>query len=236
MAISKESDLYIPLKSFFEEKGFVVRSEVNRCDLVARNEEGQFIIVEMKKSLNLTVLIQGVKRLSLTDQVYLAVEYTPRTRKRHAYTWKDATDVCKRIGIGLITVEFFKTRNPRVEVWCEPAASEAKRKTPTKKQQRLAKEFSGRSGDYHLGGITGQKLVTAYREKSLHCAYILKSGEPVRLKFIREQTGIDTAASILRNNYYGWFARESRGYYRITEQGKQALDEYAHIVEKMLSK
>src|SRR5690625_1017771 len=101
MTIAKESELYLPLKAFFEASGCVVRSEVNKCDLVAKYPDGQFIVVEMKKSLNMALLVQGVKRLSLTDQVYLAVEYRPRTRHRHAFTWPDAAKVCKKIGIGL---------------------------------------------------------------------------------------------------------------------------------------
>ena len=205
---------------------------MNQCDLVARNDSGQFIVVEMKKSLNLTLLIQGVKRMSLTDQVYLAVEYTPRSRKKHAFTWQDAVRLCKRIGIGLITVQFYQKRKPRIEVLCDPGASSARR--AAHKRKRMEREFLERSGDYQLGGITGEKLVTAYREKSLHCAYALKEGTPMRLKDIRESTGDNGVSNILQKNYYGWFAREQRGVYRLTEQGKAALKQYADIVEHML--
>ena len=42
---------------------------------------------------------------------------------------------------------------------------------------------------------------------------------------------IPTVASMLQANYYGWFERVSRGRYTLTASGKQALIEYAHVIQ-----
>lgn len=77
------------------------------------------------------------------------------------------------LGIGLMTVTFFKTKAPVIDVLCEPGEA-PQRRTRRKKQARLLLEFRERSGDYNVGGSTGRKLVTAYREKALRCAYALQ--------------------------------------------------------------
>ncbi len=46
----KESDMYLPIKDFLVEDGYVVRGEVNNADIVAV-KGGDMIIVEMKKKL-----------------------------------------------------------------------------------------------------------------------------------------------------------------------------------------
>ena len=38
----------------------------------------------------------------------------------------------------------------------------------------ILKEFGARYGDYNTGGVTGEKLVTAYRELALHIAALLE--------------------------------------------------------------
>ena len=54
MAVKHETELYAPLKAFFEERGYEIKSEVRHCDLVGyRPESDEPLIVEMKKSFNL---------------------------------------------------------------------------------------------------------------------------------------------------------------------------------------
>lgn len=49
MAIKQETELYAPLKSFFERQGYDIKGEVRTCDLVGiREDEAQPLIVEMK--------------------------------------------------------------------------------------------------------------------------------------------------------------------------------------------
>lgn len=49
MAVKHETELYAPLKSFFERQGYDIKGEVRTCDLVGLREgEEQPLIVEMK--------------------------------------------------------------------------------------------------------------------------------------------------------------------------------------------
>ena len=68
-----ERDLYPPVKALLESLGFTVRGEVNGCDVVAVRGD-DLVIVELKRAVNLELLLQAVDRLRLTDAVYLAVE------------------------------------------------------------------------------------------------------------------------------------------------------------------
>jgi hypothetical protein len=45
--------------------------------------------------------------------------------------------------------------------------------------------------------------------------------------------GSEKAASILRENYYGWFERVERGIYRLHEAGGNALAEYEELVVQL---
>ena len=73
MAMKLESDLYLPVKHFLEQQGYEVKGEVKDCDLMAVREE-DILIVELKLHFNLTLVLQGVERLKLTPNVFLAIE------------------------------------------------------------------------------------------------------------------------------------------------------------------
>ena len=45
----KETDLYNPIKVFFEAKGYEVKAEVTDCDVVALKKDEEPIIIELKK-------------------------------------------------------------------------------------------------------------------------------------------------------------------------------------------
>ncbi|WP_127588605.1 DUF2161 domain-containing phosphodiesterase, partial [Paenibacillus koleovorans] len=233
MAIQSETELYPPIKTYWESLGYEVKSEVRHCDLVAIRGDEPPVIVELKKSLNLPLLVQGIDRLQQTDTVYLAVEMPSTGRAPHQLRWSDLVRLCRMLGLGLMTVRFYKRRRPAVEVLCDPAPY-----TPRKskvKATRLLYEFRERSGDYNVGGSTRRKLVTAYREKALHCAYWLRESGPSSPKRLRELTENAKAQLLLRDNYYGWFVRVERGVYRLTPAGEQALVEHGDIVSRMLA-
>ncbi|PZD94296.1 hypothetical protein DNH61_17960 [Paenibacillus sambharensis] len=231
MAVKHETELYTPVKAYYEKLGYEVKSEVLHCDLVAvKPGEEATVIVEMKKTFNLALLLQGVERLRLTDRVMLAVE---RNRKKSGAVnqrFGDLTELCRLLGLGLMTVTFYKTKAPAVEVLCEPGDPPA-RGMRRKRQSRLLTEFRERSGDYNVGGSTGRKLVTSYREKALRCAWALHKEGELPPRRVRELSGSPQAARILLNDYYGWFERVDRGVYRLRPQGVQALIDYADVVE-----
>jgi len=67
-----ETDLYGPLKTWFEDQGFLVRGEVLHCDLVAQKGD-DLVVVELKLKPSLKLLYQATDRLQLTDEVYIAL-------------------------------------------------------------------------------------------------------------------------------------------------------------------
>ena len=230
MAVKEEAELYSPLKQFFEVRGYEVKGEVKHCDLVAvRPGEDDMLIVEMKKTFNLALLLQGVERLRVSEQVFLAVERNRKKSGAHNQRFGELTQLCRMLGLGLITVTFYKTKAPFIEVLCEPGElpRTLRRKT---RQARLLNEFRERSGDYNTGGIRSTQLVTAYREKALRCAYALHAEGSAPPRRVAELSGCSKAASILQKDYYGWFERVERGIYRLRPAGLSALDQYAEII------
>ncbi|NQX48139.1 hypothetical protein HQN87_22700 [Paenibacillus tritici] len=178
MAIKQETELYAPLKGFFERQGYEIKGEVRTCDLVGiREDEAQPLIVEMKKSFNLALLLQGIERLRLSPNVYLAVERVREKKGAVNQRWGELSGLCRRLGLGLITVVFYKTKAPLVEVLAEPGEAPPQARSAVRRRERLLYEFRERSGDYNTGGSTRVKLVTAYREKALRVALALQALE-----------------------------------------------------------
>jgi hypothetical protein len=228
MSILSETELYPPIKSFLEKQGYSVRAEVRNCDLVAIRGEEPPIIVELKKTFNLPLLIQGIHRLQHSNQVYLAVEQNPKGRAPYNLKWSDLQHLCRMLGLGLMTVRFYKTKKPFVEIQCDPIPY-----IPRKNAKRTASilnEFKERSGDYNVGGSNKRKLVTAYREKSLRCAVLLQQNGPLTTKQLREMTGNGKVTLLLQHNYYLWFQRVNRGVYELTPLGVEALGTFEHVI------
>jgi hypothetical protein len=227
MPIQTETELYAPIKHYFEQRGYTVRGEVKHCDLVAIRGEEPPVIVELKKSFNIPLLVQGIDRLRLTQQVYVAFELPNKGRAPHRLQWEDLRRLCRMLGLGIMTVQFYKRKKPAVDVVCEPTPYTLR---PNKRAAlQVVHEFHERSGDYNVGGSSKQKLMTAYREKSLLCAFLLREHGPLSPRQLRDFTGNKAVSSLLQKNYYRWFIRQSRGIYHITPLGEKALIEYAHV-------
>lgn len=218
--MTRETELYSPVKAFFTERGFSVRSEVRDCDLTAVKGD-QLVIVELKTGFNLDLVLQGVERKRLCDAVYLAVPRPKAMRSR----WRKIMRLCRALGLGLLFV------SPRglVEAALHPQ-TQAPRKS-SRAQQLLLREINGRSGDYNTGGSTGRPLVTAYREEALRVAECI-GDKLMRPRDVAAATGITKAPLILQNNHYDWFERVERGVYRLSAQGSQALIDYADVLKK----
>ncbi|TQR45028.1 DUF2161 family putative PD-(D/E)XK-type phosphodiesterase [Paenibacillus popilliae] len=241
--ILKESELYAPIKTYFEAIGYHVRGEVRHCDMVAIRPdapEAEPIIIELKSSFNVTLLLQALDRLKLSSTVYVAVAKKKETRSSHPVS--GLRQLCERLGLGFLLVTFYKRKAPFVEAICHPpgwveqadqAVYKPKPVRPSKtRAARLVREFHARSGDYNVGGTTKQPLVTAYREKALRVANVLQEG-PLRAAIVRSRAGVGDAASILQKNYYGWFERQGRGIYALTSEGTVAIAQYANILAQL---
>ncbi|WP_426449014.1 DUF2161 domain-containing phosphodiesterase [Paenibacillus sp. S-38] len=241
MAIKSETELYAPVKAYLEELGYSVRGEVRHCDVVAVRGEEPPLIIELKRSFSIPLLLQGIDRLRLTRSVYVAFERPAKGKAPHNATWPELRKLCGMLGLGMITVQFYKTRKPRVEVECHPLEGQAlyPLASPPRHSKyaagKLLQEFQERRADYNVGGSTKRKLVTAYREKSLQLASLLGSRGPMSPKQLRDLTGHAQAASMLQKNYYLWFRRVDRGVYTLSPQGEEALKTYAHVVDGLPS-
>jgi hypothetical protein len=200
-----ETDLYAPVKRFLERQGYAVKAEVRSCDVVALRGDEPPVIVELKTAFSLQLIYQAMDRLTLTDTVYVAVARPKRGVP------SEAVKLCKRIGVGLIVV----AASGNVEVLADPLPYTPRKNA--KRRRLLLREFAARKGDPNVGGCTGVKLMTAYRQDAVLCAEYLRAHGPSRVRDIREMTKVDRAANILRDNHYGWFVREARGIYGLTE-------------------
>ncbi|MEK3884148.1 DUF2161 family putative PD-(D/E)XK-type phosphodiesterase [Paenibacillus sp. PL2-23] len=230
MAVKREEELYEPIKRYYEDRGYQVKSEVKHCDLVAMHPlKEETIIVEMKKTFNLALLLQGIERLRINDHVVLAVERNRRKKGAHNQRFGDLTELCRMLGLGLMTVTFYQTKAPVVEWLCEPGDPPI-RGARHRKRERLLMEFRERSGDYNVGGSSGRKLVTAYREKALRCAYVLSKRGPSAPREVAAATGFARSGELMRTNHYGWFQRLERGRYALVPQGAAALEQYRDVL------
>ena len=98
----QESDLYLPIKRFLESQGYEVKGEVRDCDVLALRAEEDPVLVELKLSLNLTVVLQAVERLSLTSKVYVGIPRRCKILKRRR---RQIIKLLRMLGLGLVTVD-----------------------------------------------------------------------------------------------------------------------------------
>jgi len=226
----REEDMYKPIYDYLGSLGYIVRSEVNHCDIAAVKGE-ELLVVEMKKSLNLDVILQATLRQKLADIVYIAV---PKPGKNlYSKRWSNLSYLLKRLQLGLMVVSL-KEDYSYVEVFFEPKAFDMQKSKnqSKKKKQDLIKEFDARYGDFNTGGSTGKKLVTAYREMSIYIACCLVKYGPLKPKELRKLgTDDKKTTTILMKNHYGWFQNISRGLYDINDKGRQETAEYTELYE-----
>lgn len=221
-AFLKESDLYPPLKAWLESNGYEVHGEVLNCDLAARRG-GELVLIELKRAVNLELLLQLTRRQEAEAAVYAAVPAPKAVNRR----WRELTRLIKRLEAGLILI-FPDSPTQRVEVAFHPMPSESRRrKTLTR---AILAEMSGRGADLNHGGSTRRKIMTAYRELALGVAEALERLGPTSPKAISAEGLGPKAGSILRDNHYGWFERLGRGLYGLTVAGGEALEEYRALL------
>jgi hypothetical protein len=149
------------------------------------------------------------------DEVWLAVPATRRGRDRDPRVRR----LCRLLGLGMMAVD---VAGDRIEVLAEPGPYRPR--SDRRRRSRLVSEHLRRSGDPSPGGSTRQPVMTAYRQRALACAAILRAG-PCRPRDLR--AAAPDAGRILRQNVYGWFERPTYGIYRLTAIGQAALQRWA---------
>jgi hypothetical protein len=214
----KETDLYPAVKRLLETQGYVVKAEVKSCDVMAVRGDEPPVIVELKNGLTLQLIYQALDRLSITEHVYIAIAKPKRAVPL------EAQNLCKRLGLGLLVI----SKSGSVDILAEPVPY-APRLNKNRKTA-LLKEFHKRKGDPNIGGSTKVKLMTAYKQDALRCLNHLHSNGPTKISHLRKVTQIDRAATILRADYYGWFVKEDRGIYNVTDTGRSAILVYAREI------
>jgi hypothetical protein len=236
MAGRSESELYLPVKMFLEDQGYTVRAEVNGCDIVAARGD-DFLIVELKSAFNLALVLQGIDRQTVNDNVFLAVE---APRRKHLATYRrDVRRLCGRLGLGLLYVHFASSGEPQVEVVCEPNVAGIRRNK--RKKSLLLQEYGRRSGDYNVGGTarrsgkTTRPTVTVYRQDALRIARYIQQQGSASPSELRTRLGIAKAGSILQKNYYGWFVRVKHGVYALSATGAVDMQKYADVVTEPIN-
>ena len=238
MADFKESDLYYPIKDYFEAEGYTVNCEVKNCDLTARKGE-MLVVVEIKKNFNAKLLFQAIDRQRFADQVYIAV---PKPKRLTKDTPKMRL-IAEKMNFGLIYVSI---NGPikYIDILCMPSAKDEPRNTARKRV--VMGEISGRTLDINKAGANKEKIATAYREKCIQIAAIIYYEKTVTPKLLRDKYGLEASgASILGSNHYGWFDRIEKGKYALSnsveheiENGKFAgvfklyIDKYKVIYEE----
>lgn len=221
-----ETELYRPLHDYLVKQGYTVRAEVKNCDIAAVKDD-QLIVIELKRTLNIPLLVQAVQRQKITDSVYVAVPRPPNKRKWMGES-KGVQDLLRRIEIGLIFVAT-NGRRPKVEVILDPRNCE--RRVRKYAQRAVLEEIGQRTGDFNEGGSCRKKIVTAYRENAIQIACYLDALGPSSAKKLRTLGTGDKTLSILYRNVYGWFDHTDKGVYALNDKGRAEMTQFPELVE-----
>jgi hypothetical protein len=194
-----------------------VKGEIGGCDIVALKggDPPLVVIGELKLTFTLELVLQAVDRAAACDEVWLAARLSRRGVGRE--NDPRFRNLCRRLGFGMLGV----SEADEVSILVSPA-SPTPRKDP-RRRSRLAEEHRRRIGDPAVGGGSRAPIMTAYRQRALLCASALSEG-PGRPRDLKRLA--PDAASILRRNVYGWFARASRGVYTLTPLGREGLERW----------
>lgn len=215
--------------------GYEVKGEVGAADMVAvmpisdpaAKGAPEPVIIELKTGFTLSLFHQAINRQSMTGQVYIAV---PRkTGKAAMVAVRRNKMLCRRLGIGLITV---RLSDGSVVVHCEPAPF-TPRKIKARKTKLLA-EFESRHGDPNMGGMTSSGMMTSYRQGALRCAKVLYDEGACKASYVAKMAGFDKARNCMAANHYGWFEKVDRGIYGLTPKGAEALEAHADEIASMM--
>lgn len=220
----KEYELFEPVKYIFTELGYQVNAEVKNCDMTA-TKNGELIIIELKRNLSVSLLSQAVNRQKTGADVYIAI---PKPKKYTPKKYRDIFYTIKKLELGLIFVNLLDDHS-YAEIVFEPDEFKPVRKN-YKKKNSILEEIHGRTIDKNTGGITGRKIATAYTEKCVQLACILKQFGPISPAMAKKKGACDNSGTILYNNAYGWFKKISKGIYDLSSKGEEEMNNYPELV------
>ena len=211
----KEADMYAPLKKHFERLGYTARAEVKGIDVVLTKGD-EVVIIEMKKAFNMKVVFQALDGQKVAGGAYIALPGRAFVKNR-----KHILHILQRLGIGLVTVDIDKRGQP-VQVHLVPNMASGRN---SKASRALLDEFNGRTFDDNIGGQTGEKIMTAHKERCIQIAVALKQlGTSSPANLVKNHACHKTTGQILRINFYGWYEKVDKGLYALSWQGHEALE------------
>ena len=217
----KETDLYPPLKAYLESQHYQIKGEVGDCDVCALRDAEPPLIVELKLSLNLTVLLQAVDRLALTPSVYVGVPANCGALQRKP---KQIIKLFRLLGIGLLSIDPDR-KSKAIKVLLDPG--DYRPRVTRQRQLRLLGEFEKRVGDPNQGGSSNRRgIMTAYRQRALRVALFLRNQGPTKASDVARHTQETEARNILYRDVYGWFDKVSRGIYTLSPRGQREIDSW----------
>ncbi|RKF14203.1 hypothetical protein D6850_11665 [Roseovarius spongiae] len=215
MSKPAETELYAPVKTLFEARGYAVKGEIGGADLMARRDGEEPVIVELKSGFSLILLQQAAARQAITERVYVAV---PRWSGKAGWrVFKGNIGLCRRLGIGVISVDLGEGA---ARVHAEPGPFRPRRSKP--RRAAMLREFDAREGDPTAGGTNGQ-VMTAYRQDALRCAACLAEVETARGADVARASGVARATRIMADNHHGWFRRVAHGVYALSDAGAEMI-------------
>lgn len=219
----RESDLYLALLPFLSAQGFTVKGEIRGADLVALHDNGTLRIVELKKNFNHKLLYQAVRRLSITEDVYIAI-FRPIKTKMSFFTM--VRSLARRLNLGVYLVSPIDFS---VQELTQPAPFK-NNAVSVRKREQILKEFNGRRAGTNLGGVTGVKIQTRYLETAIKIAVLLNFQKISTAAQLKKAGCPEETYSILYKNIYGWFEKADKGQYRLKKgQKTKILREYPDI-------
>ncbi len=222
----KEYELFPILKDYFINQGYKVNAEVKDCDMTAvRGDE--LLIVEMKTSLNITVLYQALERKKLSPNVYIAI---PRPKRDYRKLKLKMKNLVSKLDLGLIVVDVV---NKGLEVIVQPQVNPTQY-INSKKKTKLLTEINNRSVDENVGGKNRTKVLTAYKELGIALCVVIKKEGQVNTKTLREKYGFDPKTTgYLHKNVFRWYKKVGTATYELSKEGEEALlsKEYINAVK-----
>ncbi|MEL6506761.1 MAG: DUF2161 family putative PD-(D/E)XK-type phosphodiesterase [Pseudomonadota bacterium] len=212
----RETDLYLPIKTFLEGQGYCVKAEVGNADIVGVRGDGDPVIVELKTGFSLALFHQAIARQSIKAHIYVGVPH--KSGRPFQTALKHNKKLCRRLGLGLLTV---RLKDGLVTAHIDPAPFQPR--FVRKKTVALLREFAQLEGDPNLGGTArrdGSVIITPYRQDSRKCLHFLARHGPHKASVVAAETGITRARTIMADNHYGWFTRVARGIYDVSAEGR----------------
>ncbi|PKK94747.1 MAG: hypothetical protein CVV60_04880 [Tenericutes bacterium HGW-Tenericutes-5] len=214
-----ETDLYQPVKSFFENQGYTVKAEINDIDILAIKEDIT-IAIELKVKISLKLIYQVIERQKLVDNVFLAIP--KNSYKSHRSSVKHFHLLLKRLNLGLLVID-----ENRVEIVFEPNHYDFNKSKSLNKRrkEKLLNTFNNLNSDPNKGGSRGKRM-TVYKQNVIKIACLLADKPGLSPKDIIEETGVLNTQSILQKNFYGWFQKSSYARYLLTQKGLEEYKKY----------